>query len=590
MAQHHKLVCGSLFVFFAATHVGCAGSGLKNIFTRNETDGYHSLDELQTEEQPVAATEESEEDAEKPSIATRLASWRPFGKSDPTEEETYAASDAAASDADSEDAGTSSRFLGRGIPKRDSVEPDPFLIDEQKPADRAESAALNTKSDKKIAKTDDKSKAADDEFVIAADPQPKSEKSTSAGIRKSKDQKDQTESTDSDTDAVALEASRKAVATESNNEDDDNALAKRFEQHFLLNSVGAVAKIENDAVATGKDLRQKAATKAEAKQREVSDIADRQISEFDYLLTADPDLEGEKSRFRRNADVSPLKNSKLNTAMVEKSGDSLSAFDQLLGTEGSVAGQAESEATHTATRSPKKKASALDINVADAEALFGAAAARKTTQLQHPAFAHRTESSDRPADSRNAWSQASENPDGFETEAPRHVKPGSLSNRTHGDVANAFARSLAGNSRNSKVPMHNAAFGVPAASAGDVEGDDELAGENADIRLSNASVFSGDRRIVTADYGSVQPGGIIHAATNETSASDDPQFTAAPVAPVSEQDSDSEAASAAARPGLVQSFSTRNWLLLIGGIIVIALLFAPSRTKPLSVNGRPANG
>jgi len=39
----------------------------------------------------------------------------------------------------------------------------------------------------------------------------------------------------------------------------------------------------------------------------------------------------------------------------------------------------------------------------------------------------------------------------------------------------------------------------------------------------------------------------------------------------------------------VQSFSTRNWLLLIGGVIVIALLFAPGRTKPLTMNGRPAN-
>ncbi|MBC7967123.1 MAG: hypothetical protein H7Z17_14510, partial [Fuerstia sp.] len=429
MAQHHKLVCGSLFVFFAATHVGCAGSGLKNIFTRNETDGYHSLDELETEDQSVAAAEESEEDAEKPSIATRLASWRPFGKSEPTEEETYATSDASASDAGSEDAGTSSRFLGRTFAKRDSVESDPFLSDEQTPADRAESAALKAKSSKKIAKTDGNAIEADDELAIAAGPKPKSGKGTRADTRKGKDQKDQAESTDGDTNAVALGASRKADATDSSNEDDDNALAKRFEQHFLLNSVGTVAKTESDAVATGKDLRQKTATKAEAKNREVSDIADRQISEFDYLLTADPDRDGNKSGFRRNADVSPLKNSKRNTATAEKPGNSLSAFDQLLGTKGSVAVHDESKATHTATRSSKKKASALDINVADAEALFGAAAARQNAQTQP---------------------QASDNPEGFETEASRQLKPGSLSNRTPGDVANAFARSLAGNSRNGK--------------------------------------------------------------------------------------------------------------------------------------------
>jgi hypothetical protein len=242
--------------------------------------------------------------------------------------------------------------------------------------------------------------------------------------------------------------------------------------------------------------------------------------------------------------------------------------------------------THAAARTPKKKASPLDINVADAEALFGAAAARQNNQLQHPETADRAKSRNRPADRDSLWSKASQTVEEFEKESSSEANPEFASNQTRGDVANAFARSQTGNSRNGKVPVHHAAFGASPASAGNVEGDDDPAGENADIRLSNASAFAVDRRIVTADYGTAQTGDVIHAAANESSVSDDPQFAAAPIAPVS----DSAAASAATRPGLVQSFSTRNWLLLIGGIIVIALLFAPSRVKPLTVNGRPANG
>ena len=38
------------------------------------------------------------------------------------------------------------------------------------------------------------------------------------------------------------------------------------------------------------------------------------------------------------------------------------------------------------------------------------------------------------------------------------------------------------------------------------------------------------------------------------------------------------------------SFKSRNWLLLIGGIIVVALLFAPGRRKPVQTNHAPVQG
>ena len=62
MSQYRNLASGGFALFLAASQVGCAGGGLKNIFTRNETDGYHSIDELEAEERRLADAEESAED------------------------------------------------------------------------------------------------------------------------------------------------------------------------------------------------------------------------------------------------------------------------------------------------------------------------------------------------------------------------------------------------------------------------------------------------------------------------------------------------------------------------------------------------
>ena len=587
MSQHHKFVYGSLFAFVAATHIGCAGSGLKNMFTRNETDGYHSLDELETEEQSVAETEVSGDEVEKPSIATRLASWRPFGKTEPTEEETSAAIDARTSDGDSEDTGKNPRFLGRAFTKRESVEPDPFLSEEPKLADRTASSSFKAESGKDVARIDDQLQKSEDKFAFEVGPKPKSAKDAIAGSRKGRHQ---SESTDIDTDAVALGASRKGDSSGSNSDEEDDALAKRFEQHFLLNSVGTVAKTETEAAVVANDLRQKVSTKAESKKRDISSIAERQINQFDFLLAADADSDGKASGFGRKADAEPLQSSKRTASTFEKTGNALAAFDQLMGTEGRVAAHDKTEVTNTAARSPKKKTSALDINVADAEALFGAAAARQNTRLPQSGTADRTDSANHQADNSSAWLQASENQEGLEQEDSPQEKPESQSGRHRGDVASAFASHLNGNSDNGKVRLRNAAFGAPPAFAGNVEDENYSSEEPSDIRQSNASTFPNDHRIVTANYGTAQPNIVRHSVGTETSTTGGAQFTAAPVAPVSESESVSEGASTAARPGLVQSFSTRNWLLLIGGAIVIALLFAPGRTKPLTMNRRAANG
>ena len=162
MSQYRNLASGGFVLFLAATHVGCAGSGLKNIFTRNETDGYHSIDELEAEERKLTAAEASsteEEASETPSVAARLVSWRPFNKPDATVEEDYAAYDSGTVDADSEERTKSANPLSRAFAKQDAVDPDPFLETESVSKKRPTPATFNAAPNREIAKLDDKSAA-----------------------------------------------------------------------------------------------------------------------------------------------------------------------------------------------------------------------------------------------------------------------------------------------------------------------------------------------------------------------------------------------------------------------------------------------
>ena len=60
---------------------GCAGGGLKNMFSRDDTAGYQTLEEIEAEEagKPLDKTEiaDATADEDKP----RFASWLPFGAS-----------------------------------------------------------------------------------------------------------------------------------------------------------------------------------------------------------------------------------------------------------------------------------------------------------------------------------------------------------------------------------------------------------------------------------------------------------------------------------------------------------------------------
>ena len=561
MSHHRKLVCGGMFVFLVTTHVGCAGSGLKNMFTRNETDGYHSLDELEAEE--------PESEVEKPSLAARLASWRSFGTVESDSAESFATVEDHSTEPDRITTDRSPRFLGRALSKRDTVAPDPFLGADPNNTSRPESPAAGSATHQKTAKTDGKRSNAGEDFATEHDLDVLARKDTDESIEQLLRQPESK-------DAVALVASRKPDSVRNNGDAENDSLEKRFEQHFLLNSVGTVAKSDADTAT---------ATKMASTKRDLSKIADRQIDQFDHLLAADPARNVKNPGIRRNSDATELKASKRQDSAVEQSGNSLFAFDQLIGQESGDRTPKATQVAHTTTQGSKSGTAALEVNVANAEALFGAAAARQNLRAKQAENLVRSEPADQSSTNSSAWTESLEDSDGFQWSGSSPEQRASQANGNSPDASAAFARYVQSNSGSGKQRTHSAAFGAPPVSAGNVEGDDCSVLESADIRVRNASASSTDHRIITADYGIARPKVFAHSASSEASFADDAQFTAAPVAPVPDLESAAKVTSQAIRPGLVQSFSARNWLLLIGGIIVIALLFAPGRTKPLTMNG-----
>ena len=565
MSQYRNLASGGFVLLLAATHVGCAGSGLKNMFTRNETDGYHSIDELEAEDRKLAADEEPRDKEESPSIAARMTSWRPFSKPD-TKMDEYAAYESGPSDMDSEEGpAKSSNPLSRVFAKRDSVDSDPFLETESASKKRPTSETFKAAPSREIAKLDAKKKdqsAVENEF--ATTPEPKA-------------------AFDKDAKVPAIKATAKSDSTGTDAED-SVALAKRFEQHFLLNSAGTVAKSE--AAATGAESAEALQTKAskivasaDSKQRDVTSLAEKQIDAFDYLLGSDSSNRERISASKSKPAAESLKAARRRDVVDETTANSLAAFDSLVGSETNNIKRPVIEAAHAVTQAVQHKSAAVDINVADAEALFGTAAARQNALEKRPATVKTAQTSNNEGkDSEFHWN---------ETRSPiTVVENGFEQAGTQGNSVSRL-RSISSDDRNL---FHNTAFGAPPATAGNIDGDDCSIVETANSHMPMKTAFASHNQDVTTRSGGTRSNVVIHPAAVESSLEEDVHFTAAPVAPVSELKSTDHVASAASRPGLIQSLSVRNWMLLIGGIIVIALLFAPGWTKRTTMTSRTANG
>ena len=193
MAHSQKFVSGSVAMLLIVTS-GCAGSGLRNMFSRNETEGYKTLEELEAEEADAAERDTAVADAD--SEGPRFASWLPFGKKPVEETDAIAANDAASPDSQAETA--SSGWWKNPFRKRDAVELDPFLTQ-----DDAESVA--TAESEKTDEPRTRSVATDGE----------------------------TESTPANESVRTVSGSRETSVVQG----EDEMLVEKFEKHFQQNTV-----------------------------------------------------------------------------------------------------------------------------------------------------------------------------------------------------------------------------------------------------------------------------------------------------------------------------------------------------------------
>ena len=388
---------------------------------------------------------------------------------------------------------------------------------------------------------------------------------------------------DKEAKVAAIKPKAKPDSTTTDAEDSD-ALAKRFEQHFLLNSAGTVARAEAaDSFAEGAEaLQEKAATivaNTDSKKRDVSSIAQKQIDAFDYLLGSDSGNSERADSSKRKSVVEPSMAKRRRDVVDETTANSLAAFDSLVGAETNNFKHPVIEAAHTVTQQTQHKSAAVDINVADAEALFGAAAELQNSRENRPAAVRTAQTSnDNSTDSEFKWN---------ETRSPRSTVDNAF---MQAQTSGSSAGRLRSSARQDHELFQNTAFNAPPVTAGNIEGDDCSIVETNSSHTSVKTAFASHNQDVTARSGRNRSNVIIHPAAAETSLDADVHFTAVPVAPVPELESTVRVAPAGSRPGLIQSLSVRNWMLLIGGIVVIALLFAPGRTKPVTMTNRTANG
>ena len=216
MTRVRKFFSGSMVVvLISGVSAGCAGNGLKGMFSRNETSGYKTLEELEAERVEKEASAESE--------GSRFASWLPFGKTQAEPAEELASSSVEDIEEETQD----SSLWRNPFRRQKTVESDPFLSkespEEQEVADKPSSSTSRSIA----ARGNVKEKAA-------------------AEIAKG-------EPSDSSVRTVSNTASAEKPKP-------DDEVVERFEKHFVEKTTKAVDEAEQAAplMTSSKDLKKPA--------------------------------------------------------------------------------------------------------------------------------------------------------------------------------------------------------------------------------------------------------------------------------------------------------------------------------------------
>ncbi|MBL8811748.1 MAG: hypothetical protein JNM43_16385 [Planctomycetaceae bacterium] len=546
---------------------GCAGKGLKGMFSRNETAGYSTLQELEAKE--AASSKEAVADSSGP----RFAPWLPLGKKSTADN---AVASAEGSEGASAESSEKKSIFRNPFRKQETIEPDPFLNgqSEQSVADSKDSSrtpgATGTKPgastrtaslSKDVDAAEQGTKSATEGLEISAK-KPASRSTTPAGAN-----------------------AAKAAKTEPSTGESDEELVARFEKHFQKNTMEA-AEDADALIVVGKDTAKSAKQTATKAAKPNTDAADRKLAELEDLL---------KSRNTKETD-------RVSRAVAEESDSANETIRQLSG-RGSdqvakqttktrrAASSAEASAnrefdrlfnaaSQRMTEETPEQAEAGDVDVADATELFGSsrnAVRRSTSKPVRSVSAKRTvdeevkeitdENQDAPVVTPSQSSDAESK--GFRWQSQNLRSRGQQFLK---DTVNQSAQSLAGTARDNGLGNF-----LPPAPAPDVP---EPTGSFQDSQplmipadATAASVAATSTQVAT-------PAGLTDdsfftasTATPAQSVTETGFSESAPVAPTEE----AVAAPAAASKGLFSKVTLRSWILLIGGAVVVALLYLPGR-------------
>jgi hypothetical protein len=554
MTQSAKLINGGLALILISTS-GCAGNGLRNMFSRNETAGYKTLEEL--EEERLAAEKNSDEES-----GPRFASWLPFGRKNAEETESIAAADDAVAESEGP---KKSGWWRNPFRRQEAIEADPFLENEL-PTEVVVAGKKDAKDKAEVVASDTKTKATKDVAAV-------------------KDRAVRTVSATSDSEAS----------------EDDDLMVEKFEKHFqqTTESTAKAAGKGSDLIVAGVEGAAASAVaskkKTEASADSVNRAADKKLAEFEELLAAkktaaakarkDVQFEEEFEAAEGAADdfaESVAEASKSTEKHVLKTGKQAAAVDEF---------DSLFEPVEKPVAAKKKKTGAAkastnatdDVNVARADDIFGKESVSGTgsgRQAKKPSIA-------------GGWKGEESN---------------SASAREAGNAGKGQQSDLARKVIDTTVDQFAAMFsartqdGAPRATAPDADGwtaaseGKAVAGGRRGLPVRTAS---NGRKLGTAldtpaglkDDRFFASGNNPPLVTNLQAVPESEMNgsgASVPAAPIIIEHSNDKAA----RQGIHVSsvFSFRNIVLVIGGIIVAALLFAPGRKKPTEANQLPVQG
>lgn len=587
---------------------GCAGGGLKNMFSRDDTAGYRTLEEIEAEEagKPLDKTEiaDATADEDKP----RFASWLPFGKKEEAETKDLLAEAEKTADAEVESS-KYGKWWQRPFKTRDPYESDPFLADADEPTKTDDDVKSDSKDARKPStRTVASSTEKDKEKTPAIQPaEPKSK----AGS------KDLASSTKKDSSVRPVSGS-KTLDERKTEPADDALLVEKFEEHFRKDTLEAVEQADEaePLIVAGKTAAEK--TASESKSR-VQKTSDEKLNELEQLLAdrrttavkkareqqakAESKVSSQAAKTETAAEDLFATGSKAEAGVRKKSSDvartadkELSSFDRLLMEANGELPVPEKTRTTTASTKPSTKSapsaksktsSTEDVRVASAEDLFGTEPSRSESSSRKTRSKTKSPSTSSSASDGFDWHQ-SERDDETELTAPQteaiartNVFEQSRPPRTNSNMAPAPLNDTPDTVHDRAVAKTNAGSAKTRPSGSQFR-------TVSSARLVDGDNVDGARTATTPKSGSSFEGdGFFTQAPLEVP----PALTKARVSADSKADASVGAASSDASASTSRFQMTgRHWMLLIGGLIVVALLFAPGGKKHLSAGAGPVQG